>query len=379
MTGSIPRLRDFTAHLLAYAGALVEPLDPDGLEAILPEPVQHTLRAPESIRLGCATELPPGAQRLSLESDWLERFEQLLGADGRHLQYVINVPLPALANPERLVERGLVLHNAVYRLARVRPAWTRYVILLFRYTAISDDKREGLLKLGVNLANGSAIDPYVDELLTAVLSPETPMEATIPLGAELPPDWPAARWKTMLNRALPARVRSHLNTFLYGMQRRLDRDLAQVHEYYTGLRQEAWQRLQKHNPDSAREQLRLQAAEREYQAKVADLRQKYDLRVGVELSQTLTLTSPVQRIELTIKRRKGERPVALDWHPLTRRLDPPPCQWSYATDSTRMVCDDALHLVSLAGHAACAQCDRSFCRACQPLRCPKCGQSNEAL
>jgi hypothetical protein len=375
MTAPPYSLRDFAAHLLAYKGALVDPLEPDGLEAMLPEAVQQALHTPEFLRLGCATALPPEAQRLSLESDWLERFDHLLGTEGHHLHYGVNVSLPALSSPERLVERGLVLPNAVWRLAGVSPAWTRYAILIFRYTAISDDKREGLLKVGVNLANGSAIDPYVDDLLTAVLSPDTPTGSPVPRDAQLPADWPAARWKTMLARALPARVRLHLDTFLHGMQRRLDRDLAQVHEYYSGLRQEAWQRLQKHNADSAREQLRMDAAEREYQAKVADLRQKYDLRVRIELSQTLMVSSPVQRVELTIKRRKGERSLALDWHPLTRRLDPPPCQWSYATDTTRMVCDDALHLVSLAGHADCEQCNRSYCRACHPVHCPKCGQS----
>ena len=126
---------------------------------------------------------------------------------------------------------------------------------------------------------------------------------------------------------------------------------------------------------AARERLRLEATAREYQAKVADLRQKYDLRVTVELSQTLELLSPVQRIELLVKRRKGERRVALDWNPLARRLDPPPCEWSYAADTARVVCDDALHLVSPAGHAPCAHCGKSYCRACRPLRCPKCGQA----
>jgi hypothetical protein len=126
----------------------------------------------------------------------------------------------------------------------------------------------------------------------------------------------------------------------------------------------------------ARERLRLEAAAREYQAKVADLRQKYDLRVTTDLEQALILTSPVQRLELTIKRRKGERRVTLDWSPLARRLEPPPCEWSYTAEITRVVCDDALHLVSPAGHAPCAQCGKNYCRACQPRRCPKCGQAS---
>jgi hypothetical protein len=373
---SASRYRDFAARLLEHDGALVEPLDPEGLEAMLPASVQHTLQAPELVRLGFGAELPPEAQRVSLESDWLDRFGQLLDERGRWLQRVVEVPLPVLSQPERIIEHGLVLQNAIYRLSRVAPAWTRYLILLLRYTAISDEKRVGMLTFGLNLANGSAVDPLVDDLLSAALSTEDTAGTYVPADAHLPPDWPPPRLHSAVTRALPARVQAHLHLFLQGMQRRLDRDLERVHAYYTGLRQEAWQRLQRQHTDSARERLRLEAAEREYQAKVADLRQKYDLRVTTDLEQALILTSPVQRLELTIKRRKGERRVTLDWSPLARRLEPPPCEWSYTAEITRVVCDDALHLVSPAGHAPCAQCGKNYCRACQPRRCPKCGQAS---
>ena len=373
---SASRYRDFAARLLEHDGALVEPLNPEGLEAMLPASVQHTLHAPELVRLGFGAELPPEAQRVSLESDWLDRFGQLLDERGRWLQRMVEVPLPVLSQPERIIEHGLVLQNAIYRLSRVAPAWTRYLILLLRYTAISDEKRVGMLTFGLNLANGSAVDPLVDDLLSAALSTEDTAGTNVPADAHLPPDWPTPRLHSAVTRALPARVQAQLHLFLQGMQRRLDRDLERVHAYYTGLRQEAWQRLQRQHTDSARERLRLEAAEREYHAKVADLRQKYDLRVTTDLEQALILTSPVQRLELTIKRRKGERRVTLDWSPLARRLEPPPCEWSYTAEITRVVCDDALHLVSPAGHAPCAQCGKNYCRACQPRRCPKCGQAS---
>ena len=373
---SASRYRDFAARLLEHDGALVEPLDPEGLEAMLPASVQHTLHAPELVRLGFGAELPSEAQRVSLESDWLDRFGHLLDERGRWLQRVVEVPLPVLSQPERIIEHGLVLQNAIYRLSRVAPAWTRYLILLLRYTAISDEKRVGMLTFGLNLANGSAVDPLVDDLLSAALSTEDTAGTHVPADAHLPPDWPTPHLHSAVTRALPARVQAHLHLFLQGMQRRLDRDVERVHAYYTGLRQEAWQRLQRQHTDSARERLRLEAAEREYQAKVADLRQKYDLRVTTDLEQALMLTSPVQRLELTIKRRKGERRVTLDWSPLARQLEPPPCEWSYTAEITRVVCDDALHLVSPAGHAPCAQCGKNYCRACQPRRCPKCGQAS---
>lgn len=373
---SASRYRDFVARLLEHEGALVEPLDPEGLEAMVPASVQHTLQVPELVRLGFGAELPPEAQRVSLESDWLDRFGHLLDERGRWLHRVVAVPLPVLSQPERIIEHGLVLQNAIYRLSRVTPAWTRYLMLLLRYTAISDEQRVGMLTFGLNLANGSAVDPLVDDLLNAALSPEDTAGTNVPADAHLPPDWPTPRLHSAVTRALPARVQAHLHLFLQGMQRRLDRDVERVHAYYTGLRQEAWQRLQRQQTDSARARLRLDAAEREYHAKVADLRQKYALRVTTDVAQALILTSPVQRLELTIKRRKGERRVTLDWSPLARRLEPPPCEWSYTAAITRVVCDDALHLVSPAGHAPCAQCGKNYCRACQPRRCPKCGQAS---
>ena len=79
MTASSGRLREFAVGVLAEAGALVERLEPEGLEALLPAPVQQALQTPDWLRLGFATELPPEAQRVSLESDWLTRLGGLLG------------------------------------------------------------------------------------------------------------------------------------------------------------------------------------------------------------------------------------------------------------------------------------------------------------
>jgi hypothetical protein len=374
MTESSNRFRTFAEHLLEHEGALVERIEPEGLEAMLPENLQQGLHAPEFLRLGFAAELPSGAQRASLESDWLEKFGELMGERGRRLKFAAGVELPPGGYAERAVERGVEFRNAVYRLSNVEAAWTRYLILLFRYTAISDEKREGVIKLGFNLANGSAIDHFVDELLAAALDPEMTEAVTKPAASQLPEDWPAARLKRAVARALPVRVRSHLGQFVDGMQRRLDRDLARVHEYFTGLRDESRRKLQKQKGDAARERLRLEAAAREYQAKVADLKQKYDLRVKVELVQTLEFICPVQRATLVIKRRKGERKLPLDWNPIVRRLEPLPCEWNFVAEGARVVCDDALHIVSPEGHTPCAQCGKEYCRVCSSRRCPKCGR-----
>jgi hypothetical protein len=177
-------------------------------------------------------------------------------------------------------------------------------------------------------------------------------------------------------RVLPDYVRNHLRQFMNGMERRLHRDLGRVHDYYTSLRREAWSRLQKQSSESARERLRLESSAQEYRSKVADLKQKYDLRVQVELIQRAEIICPVHRVGLVIKRRKGERRLALDWNPLTRRLDPMPCEWGQAWERIREVCDERLHVTTAAGQAPCPQCGKGYCRACHLKTCPKCGLAN---
>jgi hypothetical protein len=366
-------LRDFAARLLEYEGVLVERIEPEGLEALAPAPVAQALQIPELARLGFAAELPAGAERVGLESDWLERFGGLLGERGRTARVALPVVLPQLTNPERVVEHTVSLQNAVCRVLGVTAEWTRYLIMLFRLTALSDEKREGVIKLGFNLANGSTIDAFADELISAALLATG--VAGMPPGP-LPPDWTPAQLKSRATRALPERVRAHLSPFLKGMHRRLERDLARVHDYFSDLRAESLLRLQKQlaatETEPARERLRLEAIAREYEAKVVDLRQKYALRVDVEWIQTLEIVMPVRRVELLIRRRKGERKVTLDWNPLARKLDVPPCEYSYTRDATRVVCDDRLHLIAPEAHAPCANCGKAYCRACQPLQCPKC-------
>jgi hypothetical protein len=373
MIDSSARFRNLTLRVLEREGALTEELTPDGLQAVLPAALQTSLGCGELLRLGFGAELPDGAVRAGLESDWLEKIEGLLGPRGRTLRLALSVGREACPSPERLLDRTVSLTNAVYRFQGTTSAWTRYLILIFRYTAVSDEKREGIVKLAVNLANGSVIEGFMDELLAAAMAETQP---SVPCSAqELPVDWTPAKLRSWTTRTLPGRVRAPLGLFLGGMQRRLDRDLERIFDYHESLRRESFARQRRQKAGeagAAREQMRIEAAEREYHAKIADLKQKYGLRVVVELSQRLEVISPVERLHLAIKRRKGERRIALDWNPAVRRLDPLPDEWSYSAAGPRSVCDDALHLMSADGLAPCPQCSREFCRVCHGPQCPRC-------
>jgi hypothetical protein len=288
---------------------------------------------------------------------------------------VLSPDAPTPSDPQRILEHALVVDNASLRLIDVVPAWTRYIILDFRYSAVSDEKRDGILQLGVNLATGALPDAVLGRITPGAVAGA---DAALPTDADLPPDWERSRLLELINRALYPRLDSALAPFVKGLRRRLGRDQERLYSFHNDLHREAARRLSQlaeGDVGRQREQKRSEAIQREYSAKLHDLTRQYAMRVAVEWVQTLELVMPIQRFAVRIRRRKAERVIHLDWNPLARRLETPPCEFGYSADRPRLVCDDALHLVTAEALSPCADCARVFCRACHRERCPKCQRS----
>jgi hypothetical protein len=377
------RMQGFAAALLRHEGALVEAIEPEGLEVLAPAPVQNALGIGELSRLGFGPALPPSAQRVGIEGDWLDRFGRLLGPRGRWIQRVLPAPSRTPGDPERVLGHELILDNATFRLLGVTPAWTRYLVLDFRASAISDDKRDFVLQLGVNLATGALPDAVLAAVLPTLEAdqagsvPADPVPAdAVPTGdADLPALWDQSRMLDLIAHALPPRVEIALDPFVKGLRRRLGRDQDRLHRYHNDLYQEAMKRavaLPAGDAKRRREEQRAEAIEREYCARLDDLARQYATRVTVEWVRTLELVMPVQRFTVQIRRRKADRVIHLDWNPIARRLESPVCEFTASAERPSLVCDDALHLVVPPGLAPCTGCGRAFCRACHPERCPKC-------
>ena len=377
-------LRDFVADVLEIEGAVVQPVDPDALDVLAPGRLRAVMGWPELVRLGFGTALPPDATPVGFEGEWLDRFGTLLGDRGRWAERVLVLPSPVAppGDPERLLYHVFDLPNATWRYRGATPAWACCLLLAFRYTAVSDDKRDGLLWLCFNQSTGAVLDdifPRLRPLLLAQACEWRRPEAHVRHAAG--PSWAVATLRDRVSPRLEHSVRRELEPFLRAMRRRLDRDRVRIHEYHQDLRLTALNRLaaladvagEKAETNRRRETMRVAAVEREYAAKVDDLRHNYALRVTVDWVQGLELFVPVWRYEVLIKRRKGERLVRLDWHSAIRIAEPPPIDHGLGLDRTRFVCDDRLHLTDPASQAPCPSCAKPWCRACQPASCPRCG------
>jgi len=160
-------LRDFVADLMEREGAAVETLEPDGLEVIAPPEIRDAFGWPELARLGFGAELPAGARRIGIESEWLDRFGTLLDGHGRRAERQIVHDLPqTLSDPERVLRHALDLPNGVWRFQKQSATWTRCILIAFRTTAVSDEKRESIVWIGFNAGTGAALGEVLPRLRT---------------------------------------------------------------------------------------------------------------------------------------------------------------------------------------------------------------------
>jgi hypothetical protein len=393
-------LRDFVSDLLQSEGAIVDVVEPNGLDVMAPEPLRTRFGWPELAQLGFGVGAQAGSIPIGLEDDWLDRLGALLGERGRSAVQQIALPERTAPpnNPEQLIAGTLELPNAIWRLKAVELGTCNCLLLSFRYTAISDEKRDGIVWVGFNCTTGAVLHDELVAALRRSLDRADGWQAPTPdaigaAGTTWPADMIAARALPIVERL----VRADLEPFLTAMRRRARRDRDRVHAYHEDLRnaviaklialerapgpggrgkkgnEEAAKAFEKCAAAIARERMRIVAIEREYSAKLDDLRHNYALAVKVEWVQSLTVIAPVYRHSLLIKRRKGERTIALDWHIAARRMEPALCDWGDTDERTRMVCDEGMHLTPAEGQSPCKECGRAFCRACHPYTCRRCG------
>ncbi|MBI5853987.1 MAG: hypothetical protein HZB35_01895, partial [Nitrospirae bacterium] len=166
-----------------------------------------------------------------------------------------------------------------------------------------------------------------------------------------------------------------LSDFSKSLERRLNRDIARVRQYYQTLAEEAMRIAAKKaagGEDRDKAQRKIEAIETERTWKIQDLVAKYRLTLQTEPIALVRIETKAPIFWLALKRRKGRRSFPLTYNPLVKALDPFPCEGCFYPKKAPFVCDDRLHLVCPGCFAACPQCGKEICRACRPRGCPKC-------
>jgi hypothetical protein len=245
-----------------------------------------------------------------------------------------------------------------------------YLLGFFRYTALSDEKREGLISLLVSSLNltagapGERLVEIMGGLQESVFDQETKPEIT-----KL---FPAAC------SAASAAVAEELDLFIKSLDKRLNRDIKRVFEYYETIKFETQKTIEKRirsgEQSAEKQREKVEAIETEKRWKVQDLISKYALNVRIEPVAAIVIAthSPVYWVE--IKRRLSSRRFPITYNPMLKKWDPLPCESCFYPRGGYSICDDQLHIVCSACFKKCPQCGKPFCSACHKDRCPRCSK-----
>jgi len=373
-------LKTFVEQLLTRYGALVDQVTDDALEVLFPPGLAGQLGVGELERfyfpeVSQEKALPtsmlaaahPSARVVSYQSELLDTLGGLLVGDGPVAVAALAEPLPVKRlDPSRDIERALALQNAVIRGQQQEPAILPYLIVHFKYTALSDERHEGMLSVAIDEHTQHVVEGLSDLLPQLTLLPELPEDTR---GGDVEQAYMRAR------KAAQTLIHDGLADFIKSMNRRLNRDLQRVTEYYRMLQQEIEAAIRRKNltgEAQEREQSRIRATEIELERKIRDLQTKYDLTVRVEAVGVLRLFLPVMLLSLTVLRRKWAVPLALAWNPLLRALERVTCVGCFRPSRKIFICDEQRHTVCPECFQPCPACQHPCCRACAPAGCPHC-------
>jgi len=371
-------LADFVLTAFRQAGGIVEPPAYGVREVLLPAAVARRWGVSDYLRLAFDDVDREQVTILGYGHPLVETLAEELRARPANARAYINDVRLDKRGLFDLARQQLAFPNA--RLEEVphqteRPGLCHYLRFNFKAALITDEKRERLVSVWMDVQGGHAA--HVDE--GVVLSDK-------PGFAHLPPE--RSRWSSdgqplpagddlltapvlsaLLERATRAAVVESAES-LARLQARaahfLELDRARLTQYYDDLERNLERRLQRALPERrAALEDKLTATRAERQAKLTDAEAKYHLRVELELVNLLLVAQPKVLLPVQIANRTTRIQRTLVWDPLPHHLEP-------------LVCDvcgqpgETLHLC-VSGHLAhgdcllaeqCVDCKRVYCQLC---------------
>ena len=364
-------LPDVIKDILESHGALIEPKDNNCMEAIIPPEVSQALRVPEFSRLCFSSEaLNDNSIYASYESDFFHSIGDLIKNKGRFAVIAFD---PVNPNPEKLlkiINDKIILSNAVFRLQnKTEIKNVSYLLIYFKYTALSDDKHEGIIPVLINNMNffvtpfENGLDEFTDRIKKADFK-----------NAVSDIEFKALKSALTAGNKIAG---EKLKDFIKSLERRLNRDTKRIHEYYHSLKHETVKAMEKKTEKEEKDKFekKLDAIEIEKKWKIQDIISRYALSIKLEPVCIVRIETKTLVFPINIKRRLASREFPIIYNPLSRRLDILPCESCFYPSGANYICDDKLHIVCSDCFKSCPHCGKQYCPVCHKNSCPKCAES----
>jgi len=343
-------LEEFVYRFLENQGAVLE-RNERGFEVLMPENLSEVLGTPEHININTGSEDPEseGIYSINYGSSLLEKMIDAVCGDVPLLACQLQFDYLKREGFDSLIKEHFFFPKSVGKIENQAKINTAYIFLTCRYTAQSDEQKQGLVSLVFNLETGAYI-PHMAELLPAAEK-----------NFIQKPVWKDGQLE-MVMKCIKEQSRGilmeELNSFHETMTRRFRRDVANLEEYYHALEKEMKKNLERHRLSKElikerREKIGLLPDELE--RKRDDLFKKYSIKVNVEPCAVMLVNTPAVKVLYNVFIGRTRKNVSLTYNPVTRALDPLVCQGCGKSITNIYFCN---HL-----HLLCSMCSK---------KCPLC-------
>ncbi|MHB8278741.1 MAG: hypothetical protein ACYDIA_13955 [Candidatus Humimicrobiaceae bacterium] len=344
-------LEEFAYRFLENQGAVLE-RNERGFEALLPENLSEVLGTSEHININTGSDPESeGVYSINYGSSLLEKMVDAVCGDVPLLACQLQFDYLKREGFDSLIQEQFFFPKSVGKMESRAIINTAYIFLICRYTAQSDEQKQGLVSLVFNLETGAYI-PHMAELFSAT------GKNFIPLQKPIWKDGQLERVMKCIKEQSKGILMDELNSFHETMTRRFRRDVANLEEYYHALEKEMKKnlersRLSKELIKERREKIDLLPDELE--RKRDDLFKKYSIKVNIEPCAVVLINTPAVKVLYNIFIRRTWKNVSLIYNPVTKALDPLVCRGCGKSITNIYSCN---HL-----HLLCSMCSE---------KCPLC-------
>ncbi len=333
------QLLEALAQVIELKEGIAEFSEQGTLEAALPKSVAKVLGVSDSVTFSTSAA-NRNCSFVSYNSEIFQRCETLLGEQGSLLSFAVEYQgYLKQSGFEKLVSETLCPQNGLLRVGKATPAWTPYCRFNVAYTAEADEKRLGLVSFWLNGVTGVAGVDVGDALLWE--SDRT----SVPEGVELdvPQLWLIAQ------QVAQETIEREIAPWRNSLERKLNRDERRIRDYYQTIIGEIQRKCQKKKLEGealAKELSRIEATQLELNRKLADLEQRYALRVTAIVHSVLVAWLRTVQIECELVRKKKLRTASALYNPYTRIVEPMRCEVTNVP-VTQFILDDQMRIVAL--------------------------------
>ncbi len=322
--GCDPELLGFAERFLQVAGAALE-THAQGLDAVLPKDLQILLNAPEFIRIrgnSAAGAADDGCYEIGYGVPLMDKMIQSAFAKIPILFCRAEFDYIKSGGFERLLNQQFQFYGAVATIETIAEVMVDYFHISFRYKAMSDEQKEGILQMVFN-SDTQWFVPDMAEKINSALGR---------MIFENPPEDHQSKMFARLGEKIHPQMQGllvqQLRAFQDSMNRRFRRDVNNLTEYYASLEKEMVHHLKTSTlSDSARKdrQAKIDELPSELSRKTEDLFKKYSIKVSLDPAAAIMIRTPAKKIICKLSVGRKTRQVSFIYNPLSRAIEPPAC------------------------------------------------------